>query len=498
MNRIRQQVATSRMAAVALTMLVLLLAGSVRPAQAQTFTSLYTFQGVNGNPPGSAYPNGLVQGLNGYLYGSAGSNSGGVFRLGPSGETLLHSFDAGGPDTDGEANGAGLLLATNGNFYGTSQGNSGGCGGPNGTCGVLYQITPGGTFTILYNFCSVSGQNNSCLDGTTTETALVQATNGDLYGTNQVYGAYNAGTIFKITPGGALTTLHSFCANGQYEDCPDGAPPYSTLVVGTDGNLYGTTAYGGTNFFNGTAFKITPGGTFTTIHSFGTGGDLGAYPTGGLVQAANGNFYGTTAVGGSTNHGSFYTMTPGGTVTTLYSFCPTGICTDGQGPGGLLLATDGNFYGLTVAGGANNVGTIFQVTPTGVLTTLHSFDLTDGYGGGMMMQYTSGTLYGTTTNGGFNYQTCNSCSGTVFSLAMGLSPFVETLPGFGKVGASIKILGTSLKGATGVTFNGTPATFTVVSTSEITATVPAGATTGEVQVITPKGKLSSNLVFRVL
>jgi uncharacterized repeat protein (TIGR03803 family) len=224
---------------------------------------------------------------------------------------------------------------------------------------------------------------------------------------------------------------------------------------------------------------------------------VGEYPTGGLVQAANGNFYGTTEAGGATGYGSFYTMTPSGTVTTLYSFCPTGNCTDGNAPTGrLLLATDGNFYGLTTGGGANNVGTIFQLTPSGALTTLHNFDLTDGYGGGTIIQDTSGTLYGTTLEGGINYQTC-AC-GTVFSLQMGLRPFVETLPVSGRVGASVTILGTNLTGATSVTFNGTAATFTVKSKSEITTTVPVGATTGTVKVVTAhSGTLSSNVVFTV-
>jgi uncharacterized repeat protein (TIGR03803 family) len=469
-----------------------------RPAQAQTFTTLYSFQGPTLHD--GSYPNGLVQAANGYLYGTTGaggiSGAGTVFRISTTGaETPLYTFDTGGGDPDGEGNSAALVQAANGTLYGTTQGNSGGCGGPNGTCGVFYKITPAGALTILYDFCAVGG--GSCLDGTTTEAALVQASNGDFYGTNQASGAYDAGTIFKLTPSGVLTTLHSFCSLQQYEDCPDGAPAYSPLVQGTDGNLYGTTGYGGANFFDGTAFKITPGGTFTTLHSFGTNGDLGEYPTGGLVQAANGNFYGTTEAGGATGYGSFYTMTPSGTVTTLYSFCPTGNCTDGNAPTGrLLLATDGNFYGLTTGGGANNVGTIFQLTPSGALTTLHNFDLTDGYGGGTIIQDTSGTLYGTTLEGGINYQTC-AC-GTVFSLQMGLRPFVETLPVSGRVGASVTILGTNLTGATSVTFNGTAATFTVKSKSEITTTVPVGATTGTVKVVTAhSGTLSSNVVFTV-
>jgi uncharacterized repeat protein (TIGR03803 family) len=477
--------------------LTLAFAGIAIPAQAQTFTSLYTFPGPNGNPPGSAFPNGLVQGANGYLYGTTGYNTGGVFKISTSGSvTTLHSFDAGGSDTDGEANSAALVQATNGNFYGTSQGNSGGCSGPNGTCGVVYEITPSGGFTILYNFCSVTNQTNSCLDGTTTEVALVQASNGNLYGTNQVYAAYNAGTIFKLTLGGALTTLHSFCANGSYEDCPDGNGPYSPLVQGTDGNLYGTTSFGGANYFDGTAFKITPGGTFTTLHSFSANGDLGYYPTGGLVQAANGNFYGVTAEGGTTGGGTFFTMTASGAVTTLYSFCTVGNCLDGTRPNLVILATDGNFYGTTAGGGVNSLGTIFRVTPSGTLTTVHNFNGADGVSG-TLMQDTSGTFYGTSPSGGAGYPNCNDCAGTAWSLSVGLAPFVETLPASGRVGASVKILGTNLRGATSVTFNGTSATFTVVSGTEITATVPTGATTGPVKVSTSRGTLTSNVAFQV-
>ncbi len=496
MKHSRPQDKTFHMAAFVLTMGIMLIAGTARPAQAQTFTSLYAFQGGNGTPPGGGYPNGLVQGTNGYLYGTTEYDTDGIFKISTSGTlTSLHSFDTLGGDPDGEANGAALVQASNGIFYGTSQGNSGGCGGPNGTCGVVYSLTPAGGFTVVYDFCAVTNANNTCLDGTTTEVALMQASNGDLYGTNQVYGTYSEGTLFKITPGGALTTLHSFCALQQYEDCPDGAPAYSRLIQGSDGNIYGTTEFGGSNFFDGTAFKITPNGTFKTLHSFSADGDLGYTPRGGLVQGANGNFYGVTAQGGTVGAGTFFTMTPSGTVTTLYSFCPTGVCLDGTSPNFVILATDGNFYGTTAGGGAN-LGTIFKITPSGALTVVHTFDGADGISG-TLMQDTNGTFYGTSESGGPGYPNCNDCAGTIWSLSMGLGPFVETLPTSGKVGASIKILGTNLKGAASVSFNGVPATFKVASNSEITATVPAGATTGEVTVETAKGSVQSNVVFRV-
>jgi uncharacterized repeat protein (TIGR03803 family) len=166
--------------------------------------------------------------------------------------------------------------------------------------------------------------------------------------------------------------------------------------------------------------------------------------------------------------------------------------TDGSKPyARLVQATDGNFYGTTYQGGAG-AGTVFKITPGGTLTTLHSFNQSDGTGPFGLVQATDGNFYGTTYSGG-----ANSYYGTIFSLSVGLGPFVKTLPTSGKVGAAVKILGTNLTGATRVSFNGTAAAFTVVSASEISTTVPAGATTGKVRVTTPGGTLLSNLAFRV-
>jgi len=219
------------------------------------------------------------------------------------------------------------------------------------------------------------------------------------------------------------------------------------------------------------------------------------------VQAANGTFYGTTselllnegapdcALTGI-GFGTVFSMTAAGKVTTLHSFANS----DGAYPyAGLVLGTDGNFYGSTACGATNNVGTAFSITPAGTLTTLHIFDNTDGtvpFSG--LTQHTNGTFYGTTVIGG------TSNDGTVFSVAVSLAAFVETRPTSGKVGATVYILGTGLTGASSVTFNGVSAPgFTIVSGSEIKATVPTGATTGTVEVTTSKGTLKSNVSFRV-
>ena len=238
---------------------------------------------------------------------------------------------------------------------------------------------------------------------------------------------------------------------------------------------------------DGSSFQITTNQTFTTLANF-NGTNDGAGPS-SLVQGMDGNFYGTTGNRGANGYGTVFKITPGGTLTTLHSFNST----DGYSPSaGLVLATNGSFYGTTQQGGTSNYGTVFKITPGGRLTTLHSFNSTDGaypYAG--LALATNGSFYGTTASGGANN------AGTVFSLFVGLGPFVETQPTSGKVGAAVKILGTNLTGATSVTFNGTPAVFSVVGPSLVTTTVPTGATSGKVQVVTPSGTLSSNVPFQV-
>jgi uncharacterized repeat protein (TIGR03803 family) len=463
-------------------------AAEATSSPAQTFTTLASFDGNGANPQAS-----LVQGLDGNFYGTTAGGQGTVFKITPGGTlTTLHTLDdVGNPPIYVYAQ-AGLVLATDGNFYGTtpSGGNLSLCRpffSPPQGCGTVFKITPSGTLTTLHSF--------DVTDGAKPSAGLVQATDGNFYGTTISGGAttcndgYGCGTVFKITPGGTLTTLHSF------DGGTDGAFPYAALVQATDGNFYGTAIAGGANGA-GTVFKITPGGTLTTLYSFcsQTNCTDGAEPY-GLVQATDGNFYGTTYYGGADFDGTVFQITPGGTLTTLHSF---GF-TDGSYPwAGLVQATDGNFYGTTYDGGAHGDGTVFQITPGGTLTTLHSFDFTDGANPyAALVQATDGSFYGTTTGGG--HPGCGPCGpyGTVFSLSVGLVPFVETLPTSGQVGATVMILGTDLTGATSVTFNGIAAAFTVVSGSEITTTVPSGAATGKVEVTTPQGTLISNVNFRV-
>ncbi len=264
------------------------------------------------------------------------------------------------------------------------------------------------------------------------------------------------------------------------------------LVQGFDGNLYATDTYGGTNGW-GTAFKVSLKGTFTILHSFcarqrcSDGND----PLAVLFEAANGNFYSTTSTGGNYGAGTVFKITPHGSLTTLYSFrrCSALPCQDGNTPGAALIqATDGNFYGTTDRGGTYNRGTLFQITQYGHERILHSFSSAGPVG--TLLQATDGNLYGTKSY-------ANGSEGSIFKLDMSLRPFVETLPTSGEVGTKVIILGTDLTGATFASFNGVAATFKIISASEITTNFPAGTTSGTIEVMTPSGTLSGNVVFRV-
>jgi uncharacterized repeat protein (TIGR03803 family) len=455
-------------------------------ANAQTFSTLISFDNANGGQPYAS----LVQGLDGSLYGttsSGGANSSGtVFKVTTAGAlTTLYSFCMKGDCTDGAVPLAAVVQAPDGDLYGTTA-----QGGAHGRAGTAFKITPRGEHTTLYSFCA-RHIDGACADGGDVQAGLVQARNGDFYGTTVQGGIHRDGTVFKITPGGALTTLHSFCS---YAGCNDGAFPFAPLIQATNGDFYGTTYEGGGSANAGAVFRITPAGTLTTLYSFcaQTNCTDGSNPYAGLIQSTDGNFYGTTSQGGANGFGTVFSITSAGKLTTLYSFCAQTNCPDGANPyTGLVQATDGNFYGTTGDGGTKGDGTVFKLTATGTLSTLHSFAGSDGYSPNGLAQFTGGALYGTTSRGGANSY------GTVFMLAVGLGPFVEALPTSGKVGATVKILGTKLTGTTSVTFNGTAATFTVVSSSEITTTVPTGATTGRVRVITPHHNLSTNVPFRV-
>lgn len=188
------------------------------------------------------------------------------------------------------------------------------------------------TFTTLVNFDWTNGAIPWSM-------SLAQGTNGDLYGTTEAGGTFGEGTVFKITPGGTLTTVYSFCAQ---TGCSDGAAPLAGLVMANNGNFYGATLRGGT-YNDGTLFEITPGGTLTMVLSF-DGAD-GSKPTAPPIQGTDGNIYGTTNMGGPNSCrfgitcGTIFKITPSGVLTTLHNFNSA----DGSYPNGLVQGTDGNF-----------------------------------------------------------------------------------------------------------------------------------------------------------
>jgi len=457
---------------------------------AQTFKNLHSFCALAGCADGSNSIAAPIQGLDGNLYGTTvfggAAGYGTVFKITPGGKlTTLYNFCSQTNCTDGAYPYAGLLLATNGAFYGTTY--QGGAAG-NGT---IFKITAAGVLTTLYSLCT----QTTCADGKNPYASLVQGQNGLLYGTTSGAGGYNAGTVFQISPAGAFKTLYSFCAQ---TGCTDGANPYAGLVAASNGALYGTTYYGGASDV-GTVFQITTAGKLTPLHSFNTSD--GAGPRSELVQGTDGKLYGTTSGGGANSGGTFFQITTSGTLNSLYSFCAQSSCTDGANPNaGVIQATNGYFYGTTQFGGATNYGTTFKISSAGVLTTLYPFCSVSACGDGespfgSLVQSTNGSFYGTATYGG--NLSCSGGCGTAFTISDGLGAFVEALPAGAKVGTSIKILGSNLTGATSVTFNGVAAAFTVLSKFQIKATVPTGATTGTIVVVTPTATLMSNVPFTV-
>ncbi len=286
------------------------------------------------------------------------------------------------------------------------------------------------------------------------------------------------GTVFEITPSGQLTTLHSF--NGT-----DGSAPENDLVLANNGYFYGTA--GGGRSAGGTIYAISPSGLFVTVANFSFTNRPNE-----LTLTADGNLLGTQDTGGI-GAGSIFEMTPTGSISTLYNFNFCALpCIPDLPQTGATQGSDGNFYGAA-NGGQYGQGALYQFDPEGTFTELYSFCAVKGCPDGanpdtLLVQGTDGVFYGATAYG----------NGTIFSLSMGLAPFVEATPNFSRTGGAIAILGNNLTGASSVTFNGIPAGFTVVSSTLITATVPNGATTGSIEVTTPRGMLNSDLAFQVL
>jgi uncharacterized repeat protein (TIGR03803 family) len=394
-----------------------------------TFTTLHVMSGNDGTGISAS----LIQAADGLLYGMAGggpdASTGTVFSITLDGAfTRLHAFSG---VTEGGGPTGPIVELPDGNFYGTLH------YGPFGLQqfrgGAVFKMTHAGVVTVLHKFAGVVSSEPAG--------GLVEAPDGSLYGTTKLGGAFSLGTVFQVTTAGAFTLRHSFSGGD------DGSRPLAPLIQAAGGDLYGTTMRGGSSN-DGTVFKITPAGAVTLLHSFAVTGDdaANAWPEMGLVQARDGNFYGAT-------HITIFKVTPEGTFTvahdldqsagegfepsaliqasdgSLYGTCygnpPGGLSTafkltldgafavlhkfagypnDGSGPRALIQASDGNFYGVTSGGGASNYGTLFKMTDDGTVTVLHSFASADAEGSipETLVEGADGYFYGTTYVGGSN------------------------------------------------------------------------------------------------
>ena len=391
------QFCVRRAANCAATLLLLVAFGSAAAGE----TTLHEFMaGSDGAFPGG----GVIGDRAGYLYGTTISGGNGgcgfgcgvVFKLGPDGtETILHDFEG----TDGWGPGGSLLADSRGDLYGTTY-----VGGGQGDGGVLYELAPDGSYTVLYRFCSRTG----CRDGADPLGALIADNSGNLYGTTSYGGADGSGTVFKLTKKGRETVLYSFCSQG----CADGYSPSAGLVADASGNLYGTTETGGANGY-GVAFKVAPDGTETVLHSFCNSNDScsdGSLPDSALIIDGNGNLYGSTLFGGGGDPGCgvVYKIAPDGTESIVHDFQGGA---DGCQPAGLILDGQGNILGVSASGGngpkcssfgPTGCGTVFKITPDGTETVLFAFPSPRrGYQPmASLFEDRKGTLYGTTSFGG--------------------------------------------------------------------------------------------------
>jgi uncharacterized repeat protein (TIGR03803 family) len=372
-----------------------------------------------------------------------------------AGFQILASFDV--------ANGAspygGVIMDGSGNLYGTTT------GGGSGAFGTVFKIDSHGTLTTLVNF---DGGNNFP-NGSFPSAGLIRDSSGNLYGTT--YGGgypFQAGygTIFKITSNGTLSYLFNKF-NGGYCAGLGGAHPsdYGSLVRDSNGNLYGTTQQAA-SFHDGAVFKLSPNGTLTSL------ADLGGQSYGGLLRDSSGNLYGTTQGGGAYGYGSVFEVTSAGSLKTLYSFNNS---PDGANPqSGLIADSHGNLYGTTYGGGTYGDGTVFELSPKGTLTILHSFSGLDGLNpiGGLLLD-SSGNLYGTTWQGGSGGGTLGG--GTVFQLSPnGTLTTLHRFTGSGDGAQSVASLITDGKGNLyGTTSSGGPGGYGTVF--ELNGVVPTSA-----------------------
>ncbi len=459
-----------------MVVLVLLFGISATISTAQTYTDLHDFncskEGCN-----PQFPAQLAQGRDGNLYGTmpkGGTFNFGTFFKATTGGIISVPYTFDGNNGSGRVPRSGVTLGTDGYLYGATV--SGGQ-----AAGTIFKITPAGTISTLHSF---TGQNGTTCpstekpDGGSPYAPPIRGKDGFYYGVTSI------GTAYRITSSGTFTPL---CSPSVL--IPFGA--LSPVVQAMDGNFYATSTSG-----NGTVFRFSPSGVAKIIHSFIF--SEGSSPVGPVVQGSDGNLYGTTATGGplGSASGTIFKLSLSGTLTPFHAFDRNNKKIEGYGPkAGLLEATDGNLYGSTQFGGdpVCNCGVLFKITKSGVYTVLHTFHSGEpSQPEATQIQHTNGKIYGLAN--GPHY----SDGGSLYSLAVGLKPFVKLMTLSGKSGQTVQILGQGFSGTTAVKFGTGSANFTVVSDTYLIALVPATGTTGLVTVTTSSGTLASNKTFKVI
>jgi uncharacterized repeat protein (TIGR03803 family) len=298
----------------------------------------------------------------------------------PDAEVVLHNF--GPPPTTGTDPHGGVIRDSAGNLYGTTS-----SGGTANYYGVVYELDASGAYKVLHSFTGGA-------DGGQPYAGVIRDSAGNLYGTTAGGGTANWGVVYKLDPAGNETVLYSFTGGA------DGGLPYAGVIRDSAGNLYGTTSNGGAANYYGVVYELDASGAYKVLHNF-TGGADGGYPRSGVIRDAAGNLYGTTAGGGTANWGVVYKLDPSGNETVLYSFSGGA---DGGYPGtGVIRDAAGNLYGTTVYGGTANAGVVYKLDPTGHQTVLYTFTgLADGGNPQAgVLEDAVGNLYGTTYHGGY-------------------------------------------------------------------------------------------------
>lgn len=453
---------------------------------------------------------GLTLGFDGNFYGTTGgggtSNVGTVFKLTPAGvRTPLWNFTS---FDDGANPTVAPLLGQDGMFYGVNPGDR------VGFYGLVYKISSTGTFKGLEKFTFTNGANPNL---------PVLGIDGNFYGTARVGGTGTSGcqsgcgVVYKMTPAGKITVLHNFAGYPT-----DGSQPIGVLAQANDGTLYGAAYTGGANN-QGIVFKITTSGSYTLLHSFhDVAGSDGINPWTGVVVGSDGNLYGT-AQGGKHNAGVLYKITPTGTESILYNFCNASGCADGFFPQTPIMQhTNGKFYGSVESGGANGLnGGVFYSLDVGLqpFVKLATWKGSKGKSVQILGQGFTGTT-GVSFNGASaafkvisdtyltatlppsastGFVTVATPAGTLTSdrRFIAVPTITGIAPASGPVGTVVTVTGNNFTGATKVTFGAKAASFTVNSATQIRTTVPTGATTGKIKATTAGGTATSAATFTV-